>query len=1129
MIFTSGIVAATTIFAVSYISFAFLKEIDGSIKDEKTPLQQAALGGHKIWLKFLLFFGANPNIKNSSDSPFAIAYDKSDFESAKLLIDYGADMRTSPWSDKKEYLSPLIVACRSGHIEIIKKILEKHPDLLTQPTSNGYTPLQLACLANQLAAAQLLIEYGADPYALDFAGSAPFHLAIMKGHLPIVRMILEKAPNKNTVIEQKNAAGCSPLQLACLHGHGDIIQLLVDNGANIRGMNSLHQTVLHAAALANHAELIPVLLKIAPDLLNQKNNDGKTPLYSACKCGSLEAASRLIELGADIHAVNDKGETILHAAAQNPKCTPLIPLILKKAPELLEKLTLDRKTPLYLACEQNCSETARCLISNGATFNFFQAVFDNRLAVLKLLLTLIPHGDKILEQKISGLTPLGCACSKGHAETVKMLLEHGADITALNGPEECTALHLASRFGQTKAIEALLEKAPKLEEETKQRKTALHLACLHGHDPAARLLIAKGADASRVLFDAALAGDIKALQTILEIDPEIVSRFEGAWMTPLYWACTGGHTDAAKLLIQNGSTIGNALCAAASYGQNVTLQLLLDLASDKKSALEQKAGNYTPLGWACYGRHDISARILLENGADPFTALCDAAIHGNMAAILVLFKIIPNKEALLAQKTSDGRTPLYLACTGGHLDIVQLLLDNGANIKEVNHYQHTVLHAAAIGNHPELISMLFKMAPGLLNQKNSIGISPLQAACALGKFEAARRLNDLGADLHAVDINQYTILHSAAGANDVLLISTLLSEVPSLLNQKNISGISPLYCACRLKKFEAACLLIRSGADIYAVDNDNETVLHAAACGDFSELIPMLLRMAPGLLNQKDIKGHTPLHAACGHSSFKAARVLIELGAELSQAALSCLNPIPEEIRLALIERQAKDLKQAEDTLQQLHACYCNAKDLSQIKEIREKALKRHDDLIKIRATYSFFEDERVWIARSEKLRAEYARLAETCGSKMAVLKDPEEEFNEEIVFTLLTQVGLLLPNQVSGIKISTEDMFYSTIGTSLQKVIDKGLEFGEDLRKIGITFTLRYLSERLANERDQVMPAILAELTRIEEVIPQNAPDRNALLEWSARLKQAKFSASELKDFHQDYVIAVLKDFLNR
>jgi serine/threonine-protein phosphatase 6 regulatory ankyrin repeat subunit B len=135
--------------------------------------------------------------------------------------------------------------------------------------------------------------------------------------------------------------------------------------------------------------------------------------------------------------------------------------------------------------------------------------------------------------------------------------------------------------------------------------------------------------------------------------------------------------------------------------------------SDEESCATGDDFKYTPLLLAAAnGRVDI-ARVLLENGASvgrtnhkAWTALHVAAFHGQLEVCRLLLEKGAEVNAIDLPKKN---TPLHSAARNGYLSVVQLLVERGANVRTKNTDGQTASGVARLKGHPNVSSWLHKL------------------------------------------------------------------------------------------------------------------------------------------------------------------------------------------------------------------------------------------------------------------------------------------------------------------------------------------------------------------------------------------------------------------------------------
>lgn len=89
----------------------------------------------------------------------------------------------------------------------------------------------------------IVVEYGADPNAVDDDGLSSLHYACTRGNLPCVEALCQAGADPNI-----ETCPMTPLMMAAAQGHDQVVQALVKCGANVNGKTRAKgQTVLHIA------------------------------------------------------------------------------------------------------------------------------------------------------------------------------------------------------------------------------------------------------------------------------------------------------------------------------------------------------------------------------------------------------------------------------------------------------------------------------------------------------------------------------------------------------------------------------------------------------------------------------------------------------------------------------------------------------------------------------------------------------------------------------------------------------------------------------------------------------------------------------------------------------------------
>ncbi|XP_030647094.1 tankyrase, TRF1-interacting ankyrin-related ADP-ribose polymerase b isoform X2 [Chanos chanos] len=211
-------------------------------------------------------------------------------------------------------------------------------------------------------------------------------------------------------------------------------------------------------------------------------------------------------------------------------------------------------------------------------------------------------------------------------------------------------------------------------------------------------------------------------------------------------------------------------------------------------------------------------------------------------------------------RDDGGLIPLHNACSFGHAEVVSLLLRQGADPNARDNWNYTPLHEAAIKGKIDVCIVLLQHGadPNIRNTdgKSALDLAdPTAKAVLTGEYkkdellEAARSGNEerlmalltpLNVNCHASDGRKSTPLHLAAGYNRVRIVQLLL-QYGADVHAKDKGGLVPLHNACSYGHYEVTELLLKHGACVNAMDLWQFTPLHEAASKNRVEVCSLLL------------------------------------------------------------------------------------------------------------------------------------------------------------------------------------------------------------------------------------------------------------------------------------------------
>ncbi|EGG19805.1 hypothetical protein DFA_06907 [Cavenderia fasciculata] len=307
--------------------------------------------------------------------PVEKSIDDMDEEELKMAIAQGKLQRSKIDDDVQQFLDD----CANSKTNNIKETLEdatKRERLINQHDANGRTALHFACHSGSQVTFNLLLENGANIDAIDFSGYTPLMLAIKLSHTHLALELIARKCNLDVVSKE----GFTALHLAVLSKDTQVVKRLVEANCKISTEKTVAGSVLHSACGVSKESLqiIDILVKKEPKLLESLDENDMTPLHLACAYGNTLLALELIKLGANVNAVAREGVTPLHICVDSENIV-LIKAMVDKGVVL--KMDADGETPRVMAVKKKNKTLEEMLASCKLDATPYQAGKDSASAV----------------------------------------------------------------------------------------------------------------------------------------------------------------------------------------------------------------------------------------------------------------------------------------------------------------------------------------------------------------------------------------------------------------------------------------------------------------------------------------------------------------------------------------------------------------------------------------------------------------------------------------------------------------------------------------------------------------------------------------------------------------------------
>lgn len=482
------------------------------------PVHFAVREGHVELVEFLLDRGADIASYKTypfGDSLLMMAEDREHRDVAALLRE-----RLSKKFRLAEGTKEINDAARAGDIRRVRAELSRDPNLARVSNDVGDTALHHAAHNGHLDMVELLLDAGADPDAVRGDGYRPIHLALMPNFLMGVRA--GRQDKIATLLLEKGAR--NTMFVAALRHDVPFVRTALHRDPSLANEEDTnHHRPLSAAARSNDVALVRLLLDHGanPNLPEEGAPRGHA-LWVAVHDRRIEMVRLLLEHGADPNGMVESSGTPMMMAERDQELFELLKQYGGKAernePDELAHLISKRR---FSDIERMLRDRPELIRNKGASW--WQGILagpasngDHDLIAMLMRLGarvppvsewapfyyfkheataafLLQHGMGPDHMNWQRVTLLHHMAAEGEMGKAGLLLDHGANIDAIDDEYSSTPLGLAARRGQREMVSFLLERGADPDLAAAPWATPLAWASKRGYADVIATLTAAGA------------------------------------------------------------------------------------------------------------------------------------------------------------------------------------------------------------------------------------------------------------------------------------------------------------------------------------------------------------------------------------------------------------------------------------------------------------------------------------------------------------------------------------------------------------------------------------------------------------------------------------------------------------
>lgn len=836
---------------------------DGNSKENKkivSPLMMAIYGNNQVATRLLLDYGADPCQIAREMTPLTVASLLGRVWHVAVLLRNGADpLRVVSGKSAEQW------AEKGGHSHLAK--LLKNPDIWLADLDKQSQELWQATANFEQDKFNLALKNDVDINWHNGDGFTALHIAARDGRINMVQSLVSHGAKINLLTKN----GWSPLLLAAKNRQTEVLIYLVKSGAkndviseekkNAKDYTLSNNAVFSASLLeANDSERKQLFIDY--ELIKAALNNDATALYQT------------IKKGARINQADDFGWQALHYAIRNGDQRS-VRLLLSAGADVEELVSTQEgmRSPLMLASFNRFPDIAYMLMSEGADPELVNDEKDSALSIAS-------------KNGFTEIVSLLSADNKARSEVYRQITQSRKLFSLIQQRIDAANNKSDFRSYALERITNLIEQGIDVSVQNEFGWTPLQMAARDGDLELVKLFLDHGADADKVVMTddgARSALELASWNDELEItnllknnthQPELIAR-------ALTIAKDKNLTDIATVLTTPSKY--------EAIRANRTLFSLVKKIKETKfefdrSKLTKEINMLLAGGLIDIRKHDkngmLAAYYLLLSPYD------------NSVLLKELLPRVVMSDEILDTPTKIKYNPLMMACLGGNLEQIKILLERGYSISASTSSGHSALQWSEQENKP-IIRQLLTAKP---KDRDSIiaGAKLLDAIDNGDGFIIQNLLDEGKVNPNVYSKESKTPVHYLAEDGHSRWLKRLL-YLGGKVNNPDKNGQTPLMLAAKYSRPEITKILLGNGAKSSLSDNDGKTAAdYAAASSDMESY----LLLTTGKLDEK-FEALMSFYRAVKYHDFVKVKTMLE------SSVISAFNkwpfPLQSPVHIAAI------------------------------------------------------------------------------------------------------------------------------------------------------------------------------------------------------------------------------------